>query len=303
MDSFTSGELWRVEPISGKDEGIVAKCDIKKGSLILQDKPLFIVPPEVHYELDAYLESRVSELNFTESSVFWSLADSKTQDGRKTARGIYFTNCYSIGQGSTTQFPTAMLPILAKVNHSCRPNAEFSWNEKHGCEDLRAVKDIYKGEELTSCYLDITAQGRITRDERRMLLQKGYGFTCSCEACHMDEQEVEKEDKIRIEAFKISQTEFRLSIDEGSNTKNLNDLLKLSRRWLYLVQLLGNKVIHQLEVAEIVWHLALILGEEEDINFIASEGVKLSAIRYGSDSWQAKQWRMKLEDPLKYLMG
>ena len=56
-------------------------------------------------------------------------------------------------------------------------------------------------------------------------------------------------------------------------------------------------------MAEIVWHLAHILGEEDCINFIASEGVKLSAIRYGSDSWQAKQWRMKLEDPLKYLMG
>ena len=46
-----------------------------------------------------------------------------------------------------------------KLNESCtRPTAEFRWNEVEKCEELRAAHLISKGEEVTACYLDITAK-------------------------------------------------------------------------------------------------------------------------------------------------
>ena len=65
---YTEGQLWRVVQIKGKGLGAIAKTDISKGpnltviginknimntneitgTLILRDKPLFIIPNEVH---------------------------------------------------------------------------------------------------------------------------------------------------------------------------------------------------------------------------------------------------------------
>lgn len=45
-----------------------------------------------------------------------------------------------------------------------------------GVEELRATRGIARGEELTDCYLDLTTEGRCRREERRILLQQGYGF-------------------------------------------------------------------------------------------------------------------------------
>ena len=65
---------------------------------------------------------------------------------------------------------------MYRVNHSCQPNTEFHWNSEKGVEELRAGRKIAAGEELTDCYLDLTVEGRITRDERRGVLMGGYGF-------------------------------------------------------------------------------------------------------------------------------
>lgn len=66
--------------------------------------------------------------------------------------------------------------VIYRVNHSCQPNTEFHWNNEKGVEELRAGRKIAVGEELTDCYLDLTVEGRITRDERRGVLMGGYGF-------------------------------------------------------------------------------------------------------------------------------
>ena len=51
---------------------------------------------------------------------------------------------------------------LALVNHSCQPNATNrsglkklqQEGEEDYCEELRAIKDIRKGEEITICYFN-----------------------------------------------------------------------------------------------------------------------------------------------------
>ena len=60
---YTEGQLWKVDEIEGKGLGAIAKTDISKGlkltveknnnneitgTLILRDRPLFVIPNEVH---------------------------------------------------------------------------------------------------------------------------------------------------------------------------------------------------------------------------------------------------------------
>ena len=40
-----------------------------------------------------------------------------------------------------------------RFNHSCTSNAEGNWNEDESTREIRAVKKIKKGEEITICYL------------------------------------------------------------------------------------------------------------------------------------------------------
>ena len=77
---------------------------------------------------------------------------------------------------------------IALINQSCSPNTkmgDFGWdsNEVDICE-LRAIKDISRGEEITTFY-----QRKLSRDvletkaERQKTLIEDYGFQCRCEVC------------------------------------------------------------------------------------------------------------------------
>ena len=114
-NNYIEGELWKVVTIDGKGHGVIAKKDILVGTLIMEDSPLFLIPDEVHNEdpnaLDKYLTSCVAKLPDDEQEIFFSLADSKN-DGLKKVRGIYFTNCYTLGSEANSD--TAMLPRLSR---------------------------------------------------------------------------------------------------------------------------------------------------------------------------------------------
>ncbi|XP_023330710.1 SET domain-containing protein 5 isoform X2 [Eurytemora carolleeae] len=282
----------------------LSRENLKIGELIFQDFPLFIVPSAVHTDsseqLDDYLEAQLQDLCLEAKEAFWDLTDSKSQ-GPKSSRGIYFTNCFSIKQTTTVEYPTAMLPILARLNHSCRPNTEFHWNDELGCDELRAFRNISQGEELTNCYLDLTIKGRITQQERRSLLKSGYGFDCNCEVCSLPFNLLEQDDKLRVEAFNLSQTCFDLK--DSLSSEEISNVLRTAERWFFLRKMLGYKVIHQLEAAEVVWHLAMLLGQEQTALNISREGEVLAGIRYGKESIEVENWKEKRLNPVKSLIG
>ena len=52
MEGGSEGLLWRVTTIDGKGQGVIAKTDIASGTLVVEDKPLFVVPRHVHADTD-----------------------------------------------------------------------------------------------------------------------------------------------------------------------------------------------------------------------------------------------------------
>jgi tetratricopeptide (TPR) repeat protein len=91
------------------------------------------------------------------------------------------SNSYSIddpsGLGKGT-VGVGMFPLVALINHSCRPNAAYL-TDKTGALVVRAVKPIMKGQEVCVSYVDLFAP----KWERQGTLLTTKHFWCECDRC------------------------------------------------------------------------------------------------------------------------
>ncbi|KAI0253604.1 hypothetical protein BJV78DRAFT_1098144, partial [Lactifluus subvellereus] len=69
--------------------------------------------------------------------------------------------------------------VYLRAMRSCAPNALFRWNQEMFAAEVRALRPIARGEEVTMCYIP-ELEGYSSRQAR---LRDAYGFTCTCELC------------------------------------------------------------------------------------------------------------------------
>lgn len=104
-----ASKAWKLEEREGRGCCLVANKSLLPGELVLSEEPLFTIRAENHdSDLDQCLENALEGLKAENRLAFFSLADSRASlsNSKKTARGIYFTNCYTLGQ------TTAVDPIV-----------------------------------------------------------------------------------------------------------------------------------------------------------------------------------------------
>ncbi|EGG01899.1 uncharacterized protein MELLADRAFT_110526 [Melampsora larici-populina 98AG31] len=94
---------------------------------------------------------------------------------------------FSIGEDEVPFF--AVIPEPARLNHDCRANAAFHFDESTLQVYMYAIRDIAPGEEVTISYRDM----KLSREERRIEL-KHYGFECQCSLCSLPSHAVEVSD-------------------------------------------------------------------------------------------------------------
>ena len=101
------------------------------------------------------------------------------QDGGdgKTPLGIFQTNSFQLDD--QTGFGGLFLTI-ARMNHSCRPNAVHYWRPDLYMMVVHAVRDISVGEELCTCYGPGDFFGT---ERRRSFLREKFCFECVCDMC------------------------------------------------------------------------------------------------------------------------
>ena len=299
------GQLWEVQEVAGRGLGVVALVALAPGTLVMEDRPLVTVPAHIHQpyytlsptqeqagaDLEAHLAASVAALGEEDRRDFWSLADCKAGGGAKTECGVYFTNCYMLGESKAAS--TGVLPNISRVNHSCRPNTEFSWSESGGVEELRVSRAIAPGEELTDCYLDLTAQGRDTGAGRRELLQAAYGFWCQCEVCGLQGEEGEQEEELREEHSRLNRP--------GAG-QDLGPMLARAERLLELRTLLHFKLAHRLEAMESVFGLSVVCGQEARARQVARLGKATATIRLGPGHPTVEDWASRERDPTGYML-
>ncbi|KAF2220414.1 hypothetical protein BDZ85DRAFT_26301 [Elsinoe ampelina] len=74
---------------------------------------------------------------------------------------------------------------LSRFRHSCRPNAEYHWNEETGHVTLHLTKGVRRGEEITISYLHPVM---LASDTRKDKLKHYFGIACQMPCCQNTNQ-------------------------------------------------------------------------------------------------------------------
>ena len=144
---------FEVVSIEGKDLGCVALKDLKKGTLVLKEKPQFVSVTESSgmWKKESYSEvlsnfnsmSKSNQVDYLKlSNQFNELCVDKSKISTtenceilEQIIGIYETNKFKGGVGIQA----------SRFNHSCSSNAEGVWNKEESTREFRVIKKISKG--------------------------------------------------------------------------------------------------------------------------------------------------------------
>jgi hypothetical protein len=216
----TANEYYEIRAIPGKGYGCFALKLIKRGTRILADAPLLVVPIANYLQQD--IQEAFEKLSLAEKNQYFTLHSGHGQDPKNwpsrihesvseyerkriqeqhdarigkeaTLISIFQINCMEMDKGA------AIFPNAARFNHNCNPNACFTWNSAIGKETVHAMNDIGAGDEITISYCDMIHDRMLRAWEL-----KHYGFVCDCRAC------AENEDDESTFAHKSAARRFRL---------------------------------------------------------------------------------------------
>jgi len=165
--------LYTVLPSPGEGLGCFSNTLIRAGTLILVEKPLFAVREP---RSNSAVAAAFSLLTKSQQEQYLTLhAQNLTSQGDARVIDIFNSNAWQ------TEGRTSILPLAARFNHSCIPNASFAWNSRLSSITVHSVVDIPPD---TQIYLSYEKPYQ-TLDSRRTKLAS-YGFVCSCPACKSD---------------------------------------------------------------------------------------------------------------------
>lgn len=162
----------------GKGRGLVANKTLNRGDQIFASTPLLITNP-VSYELTEAERLRLAHRGVdtlpTESKAkFWALLDHFKGD---PVDDRINTNAFEIEIDAVGQY--GVLPEIAMLNHDCRPNAAYFWDEETLSHYVHATETILPGQEITITYINNERK----REKRMTNLKTNWGFDCSCSSC------------------------------------------------------------------------------------------------------------------------
>ncbi|KAH7131810.1 hypothetical protein B0J11DRAFT_208876 [Dendryphion nanum] len=226
-----------VAPSFGKNLGMFTRHTLEPGSIIMRETPVLVIGPS-RFPRAAYPMAEVKELVRAEY-------DKLSQSGKDQVASLTFhvqeweekpqtltdklgyifrTNAYE------TDSSVGLFPRIARINHSCRPNAAYYWSTELNKRIVYATRTIAEGEEIFVSYIPLL----LTREERQQRLNR-YGFTCTCSACSQSTHNLSTSDQRRKEikhAFLAFEPQLKLDIPQTTSsfrkaTKNAASSLEL----------------------------------------------------------------------------
>jgi hypothetical protein len=208
----------QISPGSGL--GVFATHTLDIGAIILREPPIIQISRPDYLKGSGYPINEVTKVVRHEYSKLSSEAQNEVLSLTYHAKpgelaslnndpvGVIFrTNAYNTGTGF------GLFPKIARINHSCRPNAAYYWHEVLGRRIVHATRPIAEGEEITVSYIPLT----LSQPERQSRLNR-YGFTCKCAVCSLPNPHLALSDTRRIDintALIAFQTQLNLTIPPG----------------------------------------------------------------------------------------
>jgi hypothetical protein len=147
-----TASLFELKPTERKGLGLSATSSIARGTRIVEEAPLVVVPPGFGDALQrAHLWEEVKRFTPDRKKAFFALcpspsagsipeapgspaqnnvdpsADQNTRAEMLAAFPIFATNSITMGERGAGVFA-----LYSRINHSCTPNVHASWNETLG---------------------------------------------------------------------------------------------------------------------------------------------------------------------------
>ncbi|KAF2644115.1 SET domain-containing protein [Massarina eburnea CBS 473.64] len=267
---------YEIRAITKKGYGCFALRDLERGTRILADAPLLIIPIALYMKED--VEKAYEKLSQEEKNIFLTLASAHGQDPRDwpnkiharvspreklrvqqqhdsrvgkeaTLLSIFQTNCMEWNNGA------AVFPHASRFNHSCSPNANFSWNPAIGKETIHIINPVKKGEEITLSYCKMSHEKTLRAWEL-----KHYGFKCDCEAC-VGEEEGKPDSfahKTKERRFQITELERETRLMRGRHLEQARGSQLWMDQMAKLVELYTEEGDYTATLASVYFDLAII---------------------------------------------
>lgn len=191
-------DLLMTSNIPGGGLGYVAIKDIPKGTLLLEEYPLFRLPEGV---TDKDVQNCLAGRSPTIQQHVMSLFIGHRYLSFGNYLGRFLTNALPCGTqtiGGIIRNVAGLFPLAARFNHSCAPNVAFQWNSQEEVMRFYAMTDITQAQELCIAY-DVSSL-LLTRSDRRARLQMQAGFRCGCTCCIAESRE---SDDRRIALYRV----------------------------------------------------------------------------------------------------
>ena len=167
-------KMYSIKSVPGKDLGMIANIDIIASTRIMVDNLLF--------SIEDYTEDRditekpkptLERLDLEQQQQYEALHSPKFTPWSPPVRR-YIANAFGISKNVSGIFLKA-----ARINHSCRPNAHYTWNDNLGKLTIYAMVHVLAGAEISIRYLEMFPP----RLKRNHQLHRIYGLERQCQVC------------------------------------------------------------------------------------------------------------------------
>jgi len=313
----------RVEEIPNKGTGCVASVDLEPGTLVLREEPALYVTPDLdgHAEtINAFAELTKEEQNkilelcnvYTVEESLWTETMRKElnvcadEAGDISYTGVSTDTALKVWQiWLTNAYDQGIFLLLSRFNHSCKPNTEYFWNTdlEGWALDVRTVRQIRTGEELTVCYRSFWPN---TTAERQSMLKGGYNFDCRCEGCDISEED-KKQEIEDCKKFKDCLEKKVASMKHDDLEKCLyfiKEMLQLSKeiKTISLKNVLSMIIEEGFEVSSEILETARNTSKAmlQDVEIFASQGLELSTLLHGENHSVTEEWRLRTKKLLPH---
>ncbi|KAE9372469.1 SET domain-containing protein [Stipitochalara longipes BDJ] len=272
--------------IKGRGIGTFATTNIEAGQVIFTDSPIFITLRDAldllpRVERQEMQWRGVLQLSGDGQRVFRNLSKSR---GGDEIDDILQTNALGLSLGGKQGY-LALMPQVARINHACRPNTYYRFDESTHIMELFALRNIKAGEELSYSY----GYSEMAHEERHQFLQEHWGFKCSCSHCTAPLEFVAKSDD-RVQ--QIKQLEAKLGKEPRNHRRQLAIIAKLLR--LFDEEGL---VTPKAKYCEIASYAANQLGDEARAVKYGELARQYWSILAGPKSWEVQRMEDLLRDP------
>lgn len=183
---------YEMRELPGKGMGLIATAPIQRGEQIMANTASLMIDYRAFHELTkpqytALQAHAVDNLPPAHRALLLSLSAHTPQTSHLTHTQlidkIASTNSFDIDpdDDDPDQHHSlfVLFPSIARMNHACRPNAEYRFDPPTLSQAITAARDIRPGEEITLSYINPL----LPRTRRVAKLQKNWGFACDCAAC------------------------------------------------------------------------------------------------------------------------